>query len=567
MSPARQSRFSLRSMIQDLLYAHDKNEFSEFFCAGARSTTPPLCTIDARWHFVWRSALFTLALIIFILAFMVAEYWAREALHNTKLFWGAIVVGSIAVPLGLISVFAEMNLWRNISWLRISVLTALGGALSLCLALILFFANFNESTFNAGFIEEPAKIIAVLILAGKRGRNGYVLNGMLLGAAVGAGFAIFESLGYAYESLFVLDTDTLVFNIDYQNALSVMAVRSIFCLTAGHLTWTAITCAALWKCMQGRSLWRAIMHPLFLFCLVASALIHGYWNLGAMAGHMLILAPVFGFFTWGFIAALNHWGITQIRAKQVEWLRDNAQVKMFYIKNEESESIHVLSAHQLVEKIEDAELEETDAVLVTQPYPHQFPLKNLFFIRALRRGRGGMNWYEMPPSLWFRFAQILGLGSVLSLSVVFIDIVYGIAGYIFCSSILTALLLRHCFMIWERVRIPADAHDDEGSIEMPAMGDSLWLKLFIPLYQIYWGYVLLVRVLRCVNLTREGRMRIPLWIPRLYWTTFYMTILICLFVLMSDAASFGYYALFLIILYPCSAFLMSLALMSAEKGK
>src|SRR5262249_60599294 len=49
------------------------------------------------------------------------------------------------------------------------------------------------------FIEDLAKLIAlVLIVRGRRYK--YILNGMLFGAAIGAGFACFETAGYAYRT-------------------------------------------------------------------------------------------------------------------------------------------------------------------------------------------------------------------------------------------------------------------------------------------------------------------------------------------------------------------------------
>ncbi|MFI3244394.1 MAG: PrsW family glutamic-type intramembrane protease [Akkermansia sp.] len=562
--PSRQRYFSLRSLIQDLLYAHDVHEFSEFYCAGARSTTPPLFSIDARWQFPWRSTLFIVGLIIFVLLFMISEFWAREALHNVKLFLGAVVVGSIAVPLGLISFFAEMNLWRNISWLRICSLSALGGLLALILSLILFFFNINDSIFNAGFIEEPAKIIAVLLIAGHRGRNGYILNGMLLGAAVGAGFAIFESLGYAYESLFV-QTGNNTITIDHQNALSVMAARSIFCLTAGHITWTSITCAALWASMRQQSLWKAFIHPIFLICLIASALIHGSWNIVASEGDLYRYAPFFGLFTWSIVALFYHMGIKQIRNKQMLWMSEESQRPLFTISGDDDTYQEPINALQLMEKVESAELTEREYCLCGEEFPHRIQLRHLFFIRALRRGREAMNWYQMPPALWFRLAQLLGLATMIGLAASPYYVVLGISTYIFCSSLLFLLMLRITLNIWEKVQSNPNNHHDE--LRMPAQGASLWLKFLIPIYQIYWGYVLWVRLIYFINKSRQGRMRIPLWIPRLYWTTFCLAIALCLVVMLWEAHAFVLYALCLIVLYPISAYLMSMVLMSAEKGK
>ncbi len=564
-SPPRQRYFSLRSLIRDLLYAHDSHEFAEFYCAGARNTVPPLYSIDARWQFAWRSTLFTLGLIIFVLLFMMSEFWAREALNNYKLFLGAIVVGSIAVPLGLISFFAEMNLWRNISWLRICVLSALGGLLALILSLILFIFNINDSLFNAGLIEEPAKIMAVLLITGRKGRNGYILNGMLLGASVGAGFAIFESLGYAYESLFVQSQSGNFITIDHQNALSVMAIRSLFCLTAGHITWTAITCGALWACMRKRSLWMALIHPLFLFCLAASALIHGSWNIVVSQGDLFTFAPVFALFTWCLIALFNHMGIKQIRSLQFLWMDEQSTRPQFIIPNEEGGYEDPISAQELMEKVESAELTEREYCLCGEEYPQRIQLRQLFFIRALRRGREALNWYQMPADLWFRLAELLGICTLAGLAATPFYLVLGISTYIFCSSLLFLLLLRAAMRLWERIASIESNRNDE--LSLPKMGAELWLRLLVPVYQIYWGYILWVRLIYFVNKSRVGRMRIPLWIPRLFWTTFCLAIALCAFVMVWGAYSFVLYTLILIVLYPVSAYLMSLALMSAERTK
>lgn len=563
--PSRQRYFSLQSIIRDLLYAHSGHEFSDFFCAGARGTTPPIYSIDARWQFPWRSALFTLGLIVFVLLFMIAEFWAREALDNIKLFLGAIVVGSIAVPLGLLSFFAEMNLWRNISWLRICTLGALGGLLALILALLLFFFNINDSIFNAGFIEEPAKVIAVLLIAGSRGRNSYILNGMLLGAAVGAGFAIFESLGYAYEALFVYSKESQLTTINYQNSLSVMAVRSIFCLTAGHITWTAITCASLWACMRTRSLWMALIHPFFLISLIIAALIHGSWNLVATSGNLFTYAPLFGLFTWSLIALFYHMGIKQIRDIQAVWMQEQSTRKQFFIYKEDALCEMPLSAQDLIDKVESAELAEREYCLGMEESPQYIQLRNIFFIRSLRRGKQALNWYQMQAAIWFRFAQLLGIGAIIAIGITPFYIVLGIAGYIFCSALLSLLLLRVALQIWALL-------DSSNQSELPALpkttqGASMWLKLLIPIYQIYWGYVFWVKLIDIINTKRVGRMRIPLWIPRLYWTTFCLTLAVCFCILVWGTYSFVFYAMMLIILYPVSAYLMSLALMSAEKGK
>ena len=97
-------------------------------------------------------------------------------------------------------------------------LVLFGGILSIFIALVLF-AN-TETLSNAfgasaaGIIEEPAKLGALLILmrGGRIKKYPYILNGLLLGAAVGCGFAAFESAGYALN-IGLTSVDGMIENI------------------------------------------------------------------------------------------------------------------------------------------------------------------------------------------------------------------------------------------------------------------------------------------------------------------------------------------------------------------
>src|SRR5207249_5192821 len=74
--------------------------------------------------------------------------------------------------------------------------------------------------------EESAKLATVIIfMRNKRFR--WSLNGLLMGAAVGAGFAAFESAGYAVASAPAL------------GLLQIMWSRAVLS-PAGHVVWTAL---------------------------------------------------------------------------------------------------------------------------------------------------------------------------------------------------------------------------------------------------------------------------------------------------------------------------------------
>ncbi|MFK9090737.1 PrsW family glutamic-type intramembrane protease [Bacillus salipaludis] len=59
-----------------------------------------------------------------------------------------------------------------------------------------------------GIAEELAKAVTVIYFV-RRLKYKYILNGLLLGAAVGAGFAAFETAGYALRGLLSGNIQTL----------------------------------------------------------------------------------------------------------------------------------------------------------------------------------------------------------------------------------------------------------------------------------------------------------------------------------------------------------------------
>ncbi|MHB8816625.1 MAG: PrsW family glutamic-type intramembrane protease [Steroidobacteraceae bacterium] len=106
----------------------------------------------------------------------------------------------------------------------------------------------------AGSVEEPGKLLVLTFLVNNR-RYRCILNGLLLGAAVGVGFAAFESAGYAFLDLLqhvTFSTDgygatTLQLN-DVAGMRQVIMSRGLLS-PFGHIAWTAMSAGALWRVM------------------------------------------------------------------------------------------------------------------------------------------------------------------------------------------------------------------------------------------------------------------------------------------------------------------------------
>jgi protease PrsW len=124
--------------------------------------------------------------------------------------------------------------------------------------------------FGVGLIEEASKG-AVLIAVAWRVAERTVHGGMVLGATVGAGFAAFESTGYAFWA-YVQHTN------DHPE-LSILQTEVSRAMLApfGHLTWTALVGGALFAAAApAKGGFRITPRVIWTF-LGASAL-HGAWD-------------------------------------------------------------------------------------------------------------------------------------------------------------------------------------------------------------------------------------------------------------------------------------------------
>lgn len=186
---------------------------------------------------------------------------------------GLMIAGAFVVPAACLALFFEMNVLRNVSMTKVSYLVAAGGVLSLLLSLVLYRALEAPSTFlgamSAGIIEEAGKLLAAMLLVGGARRFGWTLNGILFGAAVGTGFAGFESAGYLFTALFDGSTPGGFYAVMLQRALF-----SPFC----HVVWTATVVGALWRVKREGGPWGHLGDKRFWRVLLIVMGLHMLWN-------------------------------------------------------------------------------------------------------------------------------------------------------------------------------------------------------------------------------------------------------------------------------------------------
>jgi len=194
--------FSLGNLFSEVFKKHGSEEVEEYFTVGAPSTTPDILDVDTTWPRPW------VFFRTFVAAFLV--YWGFLQMwlyyQNPNVLPGLMVTGSFVVPAATLIFFIEMNARRNVSLYQVVRLVFAGGVISLALSLMIFrISDFLPAEWLgasvAGPIEETGKMLALLLVVFKS-KYRYTLNGLLFGAAVGTGFAAFESAGYAFRAFF-----------------------------------------------------------------------------------------------------------------------------------------------------------------------------------------------------------------------------------------------------------------------------------------------------------------------------------------------------------------------------
>jgi RsiW-degrading membrane proteinase PrsW (M82 family) len=122
---------------------------------------------------------------------------------------------------------------------------------------------------GVGLIEEVTKG-AVIVAVARRVRSRHPRDGMILGAIVGAGFASFESAGYALSAVAGHADDHPILHI-----IGTEATRAVLA-PFGHITWTALLGGVLFACAAPSGAIR--LRPPVLWTLAGIVLLHAAWD-------------------------------------------------------------------------------------------------------------------------------------------------------------------------------------------------------------------------------------------------------------------------------------------------
>lgn len=311
-----ESYVTFKDLFKGAFKKHKTEELDDIFVCGTKVTTPDVKDINPQNAGAW---VYLRIFIFFLIAYIPVRI-GYITYGNANFLPALIMLGAFAMPVTVLIFFFEINIFKNIPFYRVVEYFILGGSLSLITAILFFELDLNTeiSTYTGalmvGLIEEAAKATIVALFLFRDKKCKYILNGLLIGAAVGAGFAAFETAGYI-----------LRYGMNYGVAtmLGTIKVRG-FLAPGGHVAWAAIEGAALMLVKGFDKLEKKHLNDkrFLLICLIPIVL-HGIWD-------MPINLPFYGvpiimtILAWIVIIYFINLGLKQVdEAKKLELTENN----------------------------------------------------------------------------------------------------------------------------------------------------------------------------------------------------------------------------------------------------
>lgn len=288
---------------------HTSDEAAELFACGSPSTTPRLSEVVSEWPHPW---LWSRVLVVLVVAAFVL-YLFSSYLSNSNGLPGFIFIASAATPLAALVFFFETNAFRDLGFGEVLKVFLIGGAASLVITQLLdevvpSGAGDLGPSLLTGVVEECAKFLIVAIVLVRSKKKVHILSALLIGAAVGAGFAIFESAGYAFRTFLASGLETVltdpnlfasweqqasqysnvttqitllleyVYKNGFPSMMNTIVLRGALGF-GGHVAWAAVEGGALALVAYDRpAKWGDLASPRFLKFAVICIVLHGIWD-------------------------------------------------------------------------------------------------------------------------------------------------------------------------------------------------------------------------------------------------------------------------------------------------
>jgi len=308
-SQAYTVNFNIVNLVSRVFAFHTKAELDDMLTENKDGVSTIKEQIECPKTWFYSRVFLWLFLLTAVMLFLSA---------NIKIFPGLILLGTFCMPIVCVTFFFELNICRNVSVLKVISVFIIGGVFSLLFTHLIYphlaglEAILQEA--SAGIVEEPAKLFILLFFIGNTKRYPYILNGVLLGATVGAGFAAFESAGYAFESFMVmLHSEKPEWSFIYMlENIFQRGYLAPFC----HIVWTGLIGGALWTVRGfGRFNFSLLLKQRMIVTFLLSVFLHMLWNTEYRSVKLL------GAIAWIGIFHYIRLGLQQLADEQVGLLR------------------------------------------------------------------------------------------------------------------------------------------------------------------------------------------------------------------------------------------------------
>ena len=323
-----------RMLFTDVFKSHSVEEAEDIFICGTHKTTPHITQVSKEWPRPW---LYSRVFLMFTIAF--ALLWlCCNMFNNPNALPGMIVVGSFAVPLSTMIMFMEVNAWRNVSLYKVIQTFLVGGCASLVATLLRFSIVGTHKldffgAFMTGLIEETGKAVIIYHFLKRTTGRLSILSGLLIGASVGAGFAAFESAGYALQPVLAYFQNSGYYaaygrHLDMSimlDAINQSVFIRGFLAPGGHVTWAAISGAGM--VIAAKALRRldttvlTDMHFIRLFAI--PVVLHATWDSPlANIGLRILLVPLtLTAIVWIVVLILINMGLSEVERAERAYIK------------------------------------------------------------------------------------------------------------------------------------------------------------------------------------------------------------------------------------------------------
>lgn len=268
------SKIRWKDIFSESRKKHSKEELEYALSAGTAMNTANEADMLKKWHkpWVWYR-LFIIGLIL--IAFTFAVYFISIKIEYIvpAIQIITIVIPPLIIPLVVLVFLWELNVPKNISIYELVGYFFVGGVTSLLVTEIIlrFIATGDTPASYAAFTEEPAKLIAALLcmLFFTRKKKLYGINGVIIGAAVGAGFSAFESAQYALMGE----------NSGLYGAMYMYVYSRLIGAFGTHTLWCASYSGGYaLACKKGKMQGGAFLDMDFLIMFIGAVALHFSWN-------------------------------------------------------------------------------------------------------------------------------------------------------------------------------------------------------------------------------------------------------------------------------------------------